>query len=91
MPKVKVYSTPTCPWCAKTKEFLKERGIEFEDIDVSTDVKGREEMISKSGQMGVPQIEINGKIIIGFDKEALEKELAALESNDDEEPADEEE
>jgi len=75
MSKIIVYSTPTCPWCYTLKDFLKEKNIKFEDIDVSKNQKKLEEMIRKSGQMGVPQIEINGKIIVGFDKAAIEKEL----------------
>ena len=74
-PKVKVYSTKTCPWCIKLKEYLKEKKIEFEDIDVGADQKAAEEMVKKSGQMGVPVIDINGKIIVGFDKEEIEKAL----------------
>ena len=74
--KVKVYSTKTCPWCHKTKEFLKEKGVKFEDIDVGADQKAANEMIEKSGQMGVPVIDVDGKIIVGFDKEELEKSLA---------------
>ena len=73
--KVKVYSTKTCPWCHKAKEFLKEKGIKFEDIDVGADQKAAEEMIKKSGQMGVPVLDINGNIIVGFDREAIEKAL----------------
>lgn len=76
MAKIKVYSTPTCPYCRMVKSFLKEKGVDFEDIDVSLDSKAAEEMIQKSGQMGVPQIEINEKIIVGFDKEAIERELS---------------
>ena len=76
MAKIKVYSTPTCPYCRMVKSFLKEKGVDFEDIDVSVDSKAAEEMIQKSGQMGVPQIEINEKIIVGFDREAIEKELS---------------
>ncbi len=76
MAKIKVYSTPTCPWCVKLKEFLDEKKVKYEDVDVSVDHDAAKEMIEKSGQMGVPQIEINGKIIVGFDKEALEAELA---------------
>ncbi|MDD2666668.1 MAG: glutaredoxin domain-containing protein [Methanocellales archaeon] len=76
MAKIKVYSTPTCPYCRLAKNFLKERGVDFEDVDVSVDRKAAEEMIQKSGQMGVPQIEINEKIIVGFDKGAIEKELS---------------
>ncbi|NYT01008.1 MAG: NrdH-redoxin [Methanocellales archaeon] len=76
MAKIKVYSTPTCPYCRMVKSFLKEKGVDFEDIDVSVDSKAAEEMIKKSGQMGVPQIEINEKIIVGFDREAIESELS---------------
>ena len=75
-PKVKVYSTSMCPWCRRTKDFLKEKGVEFEDINVGADQKAAEEMIEKSGQMGVPVTEINGKIIVGFDQEEIEKALA---------------
>ena len=75
MTKVKVYSTPTCPWCVKAKEYFKEKGIKFEDIDVSVDKEIASEMVEKSGQMGVPVIDIDGKIIVGFDKDAIEKEL----------------
>jgi len=74
-PKVKVYSTPTCPYCHATKEFLKENKIEFEDIDVSKNQDKAQEMIEKSGQMGVPVIDINGTIIVGYDKEAIKKAL----------------
>ena len=75
MAEIKVYSTPTCPWCHKLKEYLVEKKVKFTDIDVSEDSVAANDMISKSGQMGVPQIEINGKIIVGFDKEAIEAEL----------------
>ncbi len=76
MGKVKIYSTPTCPWCKKAKDYFKEKKIEFEDINVAEDDKARKEMIEKSGQMGVPVIDIKGKIIVGFDQETIEKELA---------------
>ena len=73
--EVKVYSTPTCPWCVRAKDWLKEKGIEFEDIDVSQDHEAGKEMVEKSGQMGVPVIMIDETIIVGFDKEAIEKAL----------------
>lgn len=79
MTQIKVYTTPTCPWCRMLKEYLSEKKIEFEAIDVSLDRKAAEEMVEKSGQMGVPQIEINGKMIVGFDREAIEEELSKLE------------
>ena len=74
--KVRIYSTPTCPYCKMVKEFLTEKGVKFEDVDVSSDQEAAHKMVEKSGQMGVPQIEIDGEIkVIGFDKEKLEKEL----------------
>ncbi|MBI2452548.1 glutathione S-transferase N-terminal domain-containing protein [Candidatus Pacearchaeota archaeon] len=70
-----IYSTPYCPWCRRAKEFLKEHKIKFKNIDVSSNEKYAREMIQKSGQMGVPVIDINGEIIIGFDEERLKKAL----------------
>jgi len=72
---IKVYSTATCPHCIRVKQFLKDNNIIFENIDVSSDQEAAEEMIQKSGQMGVPVLEIDGKIIIGFDKEKIKREL----------------
>lgn len=72
---VKVYSTPTCPYCIRAKQFLKDNNIAFEDIDVSKDPAKADEMVKKSGQMGVPTLEIDGKIIVGFDKENISKTL----------------
>ncbi|MGB9676993.1 MAG: glutaredoxin family protein [Candidatus Ratteibacteria bacterium] len=73
--KVIVYSTKTCPYCRMLKDFLKENNIEFTDYDVGNDREKLEEMIKKTGQIGVPVIDIDGKIIVGFDKEAIKKEL----------------
>ena len=76
--EVKVYSTPTCPYCHMLKNWLKEKKVPFVDVDVSKDQKAAMEMVSRSGQMGVPQTLINGKkVVIGFDPEAIEKELKA--------------
>ena len=72
---VKVYSTLTCPYCIKAKQFLKENSIEFEDIDVSANQEKAQEMIDRSGQMGVPVIDIEGQLIVGFDKAAISKAL----------------
>lgn len=71
---VKVYSTPSCPYCETLKEYLREKGIEFEAVDVSQDPKALDEMKEKSGQMGVPVADINGQIVIGFNKGKI-KEL----------------
>ncbi|MCX6998895.1 MAG: glutaredoxin family protein [Candidatus Sumerlaeota bacterium] len=75
MKKAIVYSTSTCPYCAMAKNFLTENKIPFENIDVGKDREAAKAMIQKSGQMGVPVIDIDGKIIIGFDKSAITKEL----------------
>ena len=75
MATVQVYSTPLCPWCHKVKEFLKEHKIKFEDINVADDDKARQEMIDKTGEMGVPQTNIDGEWIVGFDEPALKKAL----------------
>jgi glutaredoxin-like YruB-family protein len=72
---VKIYTTPTCAYCKMTKEFLKEHNIEFDEIDVSSNKEAAKEMVEKSGQMGVPVIDVDGQIIVGFDKEALKKAL----------------
>lgn len=74
---VKVYSTNQCPWCVKAKNYLKSINVDFEEFNVSDDMEAREEMISKSKQMGVPVLDINGEIIIGFDKPAIDKALEA--------------
>lgn len=75
MSKVTIYSTPTCYFCKMAKEFLKEKKIPFDEVNVAGDQKRAQEMIEKSGQMGVPVIEIDGKIIIGFDKQAIKEAL----------------
>lgn len=72
---IKVYSTPACLWCKRAKEFLTEKGVKFEDIDVSTDHEAAHEMVEKSGQMGVPVIDIDSEIIVGFNRDAVEKAL----------------
>ncbi len=75
MARVIVYSTSMCPWCYKAKEFLKANNIKFEDKNVGEDQEARNEMIEKSGQMGVPVLDIDGNIIVGFDQEAIKKAL----------------
>ena len=73
--KVTVYSTSTCPFCIRAKQFLKDNKIQFEDIDVSENEEKAQEMIKKSGQMGVPVLEIGDKIIVGFDKDKIKEAL----------------
>ncbi len=73
--KVTVYSTSTCPFCVRAKQYLKDNNIAFEDIDVSENHEKAQEMIKRSGQMGVPVIEIDGAIIVGFDKDKIKEAL----------------
>jgi glutaredoxin 3 len=75
MAKVIVYSTPTCPWCTRVKEWLEEKNVDFEDVNVAADRARAQEMIDKSGQMGVPVIDVDGQIIIGFNESALTRAL----------------
>jgi glutaredoxin-like YruB-family protein len=75
MSKVIVYTTEWCPWCRKTKDFLKQHNVEFEEKDVEKDIHAAEEMVEKSEQSGIPVIDIDGKIVIGFNEEALRKLL----------------
>ncbi len=70
-----VYSTPSCSWCTTLKKYLKDHNIKFRDIDVSRDTKAAEDMVKRSGQQGVPQTTINGTVIIGFDKNRIDKLL----------------
>jgi len=73
--KVIIYTTTTCPFCMMAKRFLKDNDIDFEDFDVSTDRTKAQEMIRKSGQMAVPVLDIEGEIIVGFDRERIVKAL----------------
>ena len=73
--KVKVYSTPTCPYCKMAKKYLDEKKIEYVDINVAENQEEARKIMEKSGQMGVPQLEIGDKIIVGYDEEAINKAL----------------
>lgn len=66
--QVLIYTTPSCPYCQAAKRFLRERGVPYRDIDVSRDQRAAMEMVRKSGQMGVPVLDIGGRIVIGFDR-----------------------
>lgn len=70
-----IYTTPNCMWCKKAKEYFKEQNIAYNEIDVSRDQKQAQEMIRKSGQMGVPVIDIEGTIILGFDRPSIDRNL----------------
>ena len=74
-PAVKIYSTPTCVFCRMAKDFFKEHGVKFTEVDVAADEAAAQEMIDKTGQMGVPVIEVNGEIVVGFDEAKLRTTL----------------
>jgi len=72
MKKVKVFSTPTCPYCHMAKDYLTDKKVSFEDIDVSQDQQQAQKMIERSGEMGVPQLWIDDQIVIGFNKPVID-------------------
>jgi glutaredoxin-like YruB-family protein len=69
---VTVYTTPTCPWCTTVKNYLRQNRIAYHEVDVSRDQRAAEELVGKSGQQGVPQTEIDGTIVVGYDKKRLD-------------------
>lgn len=71
MKKAIIYSTPTCTYCKAAKQFFNEKGVEYVEYDVAADADRRKEMVDKSGQLGVPVIDIEGQIIVGFDRETV--------------------
>jgi len=73
--KVIIYSTPTCPYCVYAKKYFKENNISFEDVNVAADMNRAREMVEKSGQMGVPVIDIDGQIVVGFQPKVFEQLL----------------
>ena len=75
MASVIIYSTPFCVYCKMAKTYFAEKNVQFQEKNVASDLGAREEMLKKSGQMGVPVIDVDGKIIIGFDKPKLQKLL----------------
>ncbi len=75
--QIKIYSTATCPACKLAKEYIKSKGFEYQSLDVGEDAKAREEMMTKNGGLlSVPTINIDGKVITGFDKNKIDAELA---------------
>lgn len=75
MAKVRVFSTPTCPYCYMLKDFLAQNKVDYEDIDVSNDYNGAMEMIRLSGQRGVPVADVNGNVVVGFDQQRISRLL----------------
>ena len=75
MPEVKIYSTPTCVYCRLAKQYFSDNGVKYVEYNVADDYDKAVEMFEKSGQQGVPVIDVNGKIIVGFDKPAIKGAL----------------
>ncbi len=73
--EVTIYTTPTCHFCHMAKDYFAEKGVEYTEHDVSTDLEARQEMMNKSGQMGVPQIVIGEELVVGFDKPRIDQLL----------------
>ena len=74
-PRVIVFSTPTCSFCNMAKQYFRQKGIKFKDVDVSRDPSAARDMVRRSGQQGVPVIDIGGKIVVGFDRVKIDKYL----------------
>jgi glutaredoxin-like YruB-family protein len=74
-PRVIVFSTPTCSFCNQTKRYFRQKGIKFKDVDVSRDHAAARDMVRRSGQQGVPVIDIGGKIVVGFDRPKINRLL----------------
>ena len=72
---VSIYTTPTCSYCTMAKNYFRENGIKYTEYNVANDMRKADEMVRKSGQMGVPVIDVHGKVIVGFNKPQLEKLL----------------
>ena len=73
--EIKIYSIPTCPHCKMAKQYLSSKGLSYQDFNISEDSLAQEEMTKLSGQMGVPVIDIDGEIVVGFDKERIDSLL----------------
>ncbi len=73
--KVIVFSTPSCPWCARVKSYLKQKGVAFKNVDVSRDRRAAEDMVRRTGQQGVPVVLIGNRAIVGFDKNRIDRYL----------------
>jgi glutaredoxin 3 len=75
MAKITIYTTPSCHYCHAAKEYFKSKGLEWTEYDVSKDIPHQQEMIQRSGQMGVPVIDIDGNLIVGYDKVKIDQLL----------------
>lgn len=74
--QVTVYSTPTCPYCRQVKDYLTQKGVEFTEHNVASDLEARNAMVQKSGQLGVPVVDVDGQMVIGFNRAKIDELLA---------------
>ncbi len=74
-PRVLVFTTPTCPWCTRVKRYLRQRDVRFREVDVSRDAAAARDLVRRTGQTGVPVVEIDGRPVVGFDKHRIDKLL----------------
>lgn len=70
-----VYSTPTCGYCNKAKDYLRQKGVKFVEYNIASDMRKADEMVKKSGQMGVPVLDVNGRVIVGFNQPEIDRAL----------------
>lgn len=73
--RVLVFTTPTCPWCTRAKAYLRERHVPFREVDVARDAAAARDLVRRTGQTGVPVVEIDGKPVVGFDKSQIDRLL----------------
>ena len=75
---IKVYSIPDCPWCQKVKKYLELRQVKFQEVNIESDLEGRKELLALAKQLSVPVTSINGRLIVGFEREELDEALATV-------------
>ena len=75
---IKVYSIPDCPWCQKVKKYLELRQVKFQEVNIESDLEGRKELLALTKQLSVPVTSINGRMIVGFEREELDEALATV-------------
>ncbi len=76
--RVIVFTTPTCPWCQRAKSYLRSKSIPFKEVDVSRDQQAARELVRRTGQLGVPVIEIDGRAVVGFDQRQVDRLLGLV-------------
>ncbi len=80
--RVVVFTTPTCSWCARAKRYLRDQGVRFKEVDVSRDPQAARDLVRRTGQMGVPVIEVDGRPVVGFDQAKVDRMLGLVGTRD---------